>query len=183
VQQGKLQNKCKVSQEHRCQRKKGECPINQPSRQWDSGPQTIRQTTKRQLINNLTQGTLGYKINKQNNHKGTTMCQSPAIRDRSHTQYTTQNINHTISKQFSGLICRYMTNSNRKTHHKKHTALQSDTTTRRTGHCSGLLPWTGRRIRERRVRRCRPAGDATRRRPTSRLADPRSSERPLRCRS
>ena len=69
-----------------------------------------------------------------------------------------------------------MTNSNRKIHHKnKHTVLRSNTTTRRTVHCSGLLPW----VRERRARRCRSADDATRRRPTSQLADPRSGERPL----
>jgi len=45
----------------------------------------------------------------------------PGYRDRSHTQCTTQTINQTMSKQISGLVCRYMTNSNHKIHHKTNT--------------------------------------------------------------
>ena len=65
--------------------------------------------------------------------------------------------------------------------------MQHKQTRNLTGYCGNEeirpLSWTslqkGRRIRERRARRCRTAVDATRRRPTSRLADPHSGERPL----
>jgi len=62
----------------------------------------------------------------------------------------------------------------------KHAILRATAATRRSGHCPGLLSGKGRWIRERRARRCRTAVDATRRRPTSRLADPHSGKWPLR---
>jgi len=94
VQQGKLQKQIPgISRTQVSTAQKANAQLNN---QWDSGPQTVKQTTKRQLTNTVAQGTLGYKIIKQNNHKGTTVCQSPAIGKRSHTQYTTQNINQTI---------------------------------------------------------------------------------------
>ena len=134
---------------------------------------------------------------------GVTVGQTPATWDRTHThtQITTNNctkenvcqsrlsgnghtrqlqpIIHTMAQQISGLICRYMTKSNRNQHKKQTHSLTVCYKNEEIGPLSGasILEW--RRIRERRAQRCRLTDDATRRRPTSRLADPRSGERPL----
>ena len=86
-----------------------------------------------------------------------------------------------MSNPISGLISRCITNS--KPQDTTQTNTQSYGLLRLRGDQATVLdvsPEKGRRIRERRARRRRTAVDATRRRPTSRLANPHSGERPLR---
>ena len=86
----------------------------------------------------------------------------------------------TTSNQISDLISRYMTNSTPQDTTQTNTRSYRLLRLRRDQATVPDFSPERRWIRERRARRCRTAVDATRRRPTSRLADPRSGERPLR---
>ena len=85
-----------------------------------------------------------------------------------------------MSNQISGLTSRYVTNSTPQDTTQTNTQSYGLLRQRDQATVLDFSPEKGRRIRERRARRRRTAVDATRRRPTSRLANPRSGERPLR---
>ena len=125
MQQGKLPTTYKVAQVHRFQRhKRANAQLIKQVGNGTLGHKLSDKTTKWQLINNSAQGTLGYKIIKQIITKLTSFV-NPRLSGNGHTRYYTKYQSDNI-KQFSGLICRYITSSSRKIHHKKHTVLRSD---------------------------------------------------------